>query len=295
MADANLITQADLKAQSIDFVEQFQDNVNKLLQILGVTRKIPMQVGSTIKVYKTTKTLANGTVGEGETIPLSKVTRKEDHTEALAFKKYRKQTTAEAIQSSGFDNAVNYTDTQLLQEVQKNIKKDLVTELVSGKSATNATGANFKLALAHALGQLAVKWEDDDITSVAFVNPLDFYDYLGNADITVQNAFGLQYIQNFLGVNVIILSAVVPQGKIAVTAADNIVFAYAPVSGQLGVFNLVSDQTGFIGVSHEVKQDNATYVTMALLANVLFAERLDGIVLATIDAGSADKSGTPGK
>lgn len=291
MADANLITQADLKAQSIDFVEQFQDNVNKLLQILGVTRKIPMQVGSTIKVYKTTKTLADGTVGEGETIPLSKVTRKEDHTETLAFKKYRKQTTAEAIQSAGFDNAVNYTDTQLLQEVQKNIKKDLVTELVSGKSATNATGANFKLALAHALGQLAVKWEDDDITSVAFVNPLDFYDYLGNADITVQNAFGLQYIQNFLGVNVIILSAVVPQGKIAVTAADNIIFAYAPVSGQLGVFNLVSDQTGFIGVSHEVKQDNATYVTMAMLANVLFAERLDGIVLATIDAGSDPKAG----
>ena len=69
MADANLITSEDLIAQSIDFNEQFTGNLSKLLEALGVIRMTAMAQGSTIKIYKSEVTNADGTVAEGEIIP----------------------------------------------------------------------------------------------------------------------------------------------------------------------------------------------------------------------------------
>lgn len=283
-ADANLTKAEDLEALSVDFVENFNSNVTKLLQVLGTTRKIALPVGSQIKVYKKVTTLADGNVGEGEEIPLSKVTKKLDHTETLTWNKYRKQTSAEAIQNLGFVGAINDTDTEILKQIQANLKKALVNETVKS-GTTTVTGVGLQQALAKALGQLAVKWEDSDVQSVAFINPIDFYDYLGSNQLTVQNAFGMQYIQNFLGVNTVILTGAMPQGKLAVTAAQNIVYAYAPVTGQLNqAFNFTTDQTGLVGIAHNTEYDNMTYETVAVLANDIFAEKLDGIITATVSS-----------
>lgn len=282
-ADANLITKDDLIAQSIDFNEQFTDGLGTLLRILGVTRMTPMAQGSTIKVYKSEVTKADGNVGEGELIPLSKVTRKLDHTLTLDFKKYRKLTSAEAIQSTGFKGAVTDTDAKLVKEVQKDVKQELFDFAVTG--TTKTSGETFKKAMAKGLGQLAVKWEDNDIQSVAFVNPVDFYDYLADAPLTMQTAFGLQYIQNFLGVNTIISSNAVKQGTIALTASQNINYAYASINGSLSqAFNLVTDETGLLGVAHQSVNNTLSYETVLLLAGKLFAERLDGIVVSSIKA-----------
>lgn len=288
MATENITTASDLIAQSIDFTEQFNGSISTLLQVMGVTRMQPMAVGSQIKIYKSEVTKADGNVAEGEVIPLSKVTRKLAETKELAYKKYRKQTTAEAIQSAGFVPAVNDTDNKLLREIQKDIKKDFFDFVQTGTTTT--TGDDFKKATAHALGQLAIKWEDDDIQSVLFANPIDFYDYLGDANVTVQTAFGLTYIQNFLGFNTIILSGAVKQGTIAVTAADNLNYAYAAINGQLGqAFTFTTDESGLIGVTHDSKTENASVDTLAMTSGVLFPERLDGIVVATIGSASASK------
>ena len=101
MAETNLTTQADLVAQSIDFTEQFTQGIQTLLNALGVVRMQSMTSGSQIKIYKSEVTKVDGNVAEGEVIPLSKVTRKLANTLTLSFKKYRKQTTIEAIQSAG--------------------------------------------------------------------------------------------------------------------------------------------------------------------------------------------------
>lgn len=290
MAEDNLTVSQDLLAQSIDFTEQFSQGIGSLLNVIGVTRMQPLASGSQIKIYKSEVTKVDGSVGEGETIPLSKVTKKLAKTLTLDFKKYRKQTSAEAIQSAGgMTPAIVDTDNKLLREIQKDIKADLfgfITKADSNKAT--ATGTDFQKAMANALGQLAVKWEDYDTQTVAFVNPLDLYAWLGNQQITVQTAFGMQYLQNFLGFNTIILTSVIPEGTIAATVADNINYFYAPISGALGqAFNLTSDQTGLIGVTHNAVNDNATYQTMVMLANILYAERLDGIVLSTINSGAA--------
>ena len=281
MATENITTSTDLIAQSIDFTEQFTGSISTLLQALNVTRMQPMAVGSQIKIYKSEVTKANGNVAEGEVIPLSKVTRKLADTKELAYKKYRKQTTAEAIQSAGFNAAVNDTDSKLLRSIQGDIKKDFFDFVQTG--TTKTSGDTFQKAIAQALGQLAIKWEDDDVQSVVFANPLDFYTYLGDSNITTQTAFGLTYIQNYLGFNTIILTGAVKQGTIAATASQNLNYAYAALNGNLNqAFNLTTDETGLIGVVHNSVTENASYETMALTSGVLFPERLDGIVVATI-------------
>ena len=281
MATENITTSTDLIAQSIDFTEQFTGSISTLLQALNVTRMQPMAVGSQIKIYKSEVTKANGNVAEGEVIPLSKVTRKLADTKELAYKKYRKQTTAEAIQSAGFNAAVNDTDSKLLRSIQGDIKKDFFDFVQTG--TTKTSGDTFQKAIAQALGQLAIKWEDDDVQSVLFANPLDFYTYLGDSNITTQTAFGLTYIQNYLGFNTIILTGAVKQGTIAATASQNLNYAYAALNGNLNqAFNLTTDETGLIGVVHNSVTKNASYETMALTSGVLFPERLDGIVVATI-------------
>lgn len=281
MATENITTSTDLIAQSIDFTEQFTGSISTLLQALNVTRMQPMAVGSQIKIYKSEVTKANGNVAEGEVIPLSKVTRKLADTKELAYKKYRKQTTAEAIQSAGFNAAVNDTDSKLLRSIQGDIKKDFFDFVQTG--TTKTSGDTFQKAIAQALGQLAIKWEDDDVQSVLFANPLDFYTYLGDSNITTQTAFGLTYIQNYLGFNTIILTGAVKQGTIAATASQNLNYAYAALNGNLNqTFNLTTDETGLIGVTHNPVTENASYETLALTSGVLFPERLDGIVVATI-------------
>lgn len=280
MAAENTTLSTDLYAQSIDFVEQFNGSVQKLLQIMGITRLTPMSIGSQVKIYSN-KVTKGSKAAEGETIPLSKVERKLSTTLTLDFAKYRKQVTAEAIQASGFQTAVTDTDSKLLREVQKDIKKNFLDFVATG--STKATGDNFQATLGNVLGQLAVKWEDDDIQSVAFVNPIDFYAYLGGANITVQTDFGLQYIQNFMGFNTVILTSYQKQGTVGATASQNINYAYASAAGALGqAFTLTTDETGLIGITHTPKTENASYETLVLDAGVLFPERLDGIVVGTI-------------
>ena len=288
MATENITTSKDLIAQSIDFTERFTGSISTLLQAMNVTRMQPMAVGSQIKIYKSEVSKADGNVAEGEVIPLSKVTKKLASTKELVYKKYRKQTTAESIQSAGFGPAANDTESKLLRAIQGDIEKDFFDLVQTGTTKTD--GTDFKKAAAHALGQLTIKWEDDDVQSVLFANPLDFYDYLGDSDITTQTAFGLTYIQNYLGFNAIILTGAIKQGTIAATASQNLNYAYAAMNGSLSqAFNLTTDETGLIGVVHNALTENASYETMSLTSGVLFPERLDGIVVATIGEASASK------
>ena len=179
MATENITVQKDLKAQSIDFVNQFNTGLKTLLEVLGVVRKQPLTVGNQIKIYKSDVTMADGKVAEGEVIPLSKVTKKLDRTINLEFNKHRKEVTAEAIQAAGFSSAVGETDAKLLQQNQKDIKKALFDILATGEGATKVTADNFQMAVALSLANLAIKFEDEDVQSVLFVNPIDFYTYLG--------------------------------------------------------------------------------------------------------------------
>lgn len=287
MAEQNLIKSADLaKVREVEFVNLFEENIKKLMEALGVTRKIAKQAGTILKAYKATGTLQDGSVAEGEIIPLSKyITEPVDYKE-ITLKKWRKATTAEAIIEKGYEQAVDMTTDRMLKDVQKGIRKDFFDFLATGNGRAN--GSTFQSALAQAWGQLQVKFEDDEIAAVYFMNPLDVADYLATANITTQTAFGMTYVENFLGLGTVIFNSSVPKGKIYATAKENIVLYYIPVNGaDLGeAFSFTSDETGYIGIHESADYTNMTASDTVLNGMELFAERVDGVIVATINGTS---------
>ena len=286
-AETNLIKKADLaRAREIEFTYNFSENVRKLMEALGVTRKIAKQAGTVLKAYKATGTLEDGAVAEGDTIPLSKYTTEPVTFGELTLKKWRKATSAEAIVERGYDQAVEMTTDRMLLDVQKAIRADLFGFLATGTGKAN--GVDLQSALAQAWGQLQVKYEDDAIQSVYFVNPLDIANYLGAAQITTQTAFGMTYVEDFLGLGTVIMNASVPKGKIYATAKENIVLYYIPVNGaDLGeAFDFTSDETGYIGIHETPDYTNMTASDTVVNGMVFFAERIDGVVVGTIGAGA---------
>lgn len=286
-AEENLIKKADLvRAREIEFVTLFGESVKKLVEALGVTRKIPKQAGYTLKAYKATGALQPGTVAEGDLIPLSKYQTEAVSYAEIVLKKWRKATSAEAIIEKGYDQAVQMTTDRMLKDVQKGIRTDFFTFLATGTGS--ATGATFQAALAQAWGQLQVLFEDDSIEAIYFMNPLDVADYLATAQITTQTAFGMTYVENFLGLGTVIFDSKVPQGTIYATAKDNIVLYYVPVNGAdlENAFSFTADQTGLIGIHEEADYKHMTAEDTVMSGVVLFAERLDGIVKSTITPGA---------
>ena len=288
MADTNLIKKADLaRAREVEFVSMFGENVRKLMEALGVTRKIAKQAGTALKMYKATGTLEDGSVPEGDDIPLSKYKTEAVNVGEITLKKWRKATSAEAIVERGYDQAVEMTTDRMLKDVQKGIRTDLFTFLATGSG--KATGTDFQGALAQSWGQLQVLFEDDEIQSVYFMNPLDVADYLATANISLQNAFGMTYVKDFLGLGTVIFNSSVPKGKIFATAADNLVLYYIPVNGAdlNEAFDFTSDATGLIGVHESPDYTNMTASDTVVSGIALFAERIDGVVVATIGSTGA--------
>lgn len=285
-AEQNLIMSADLaRARETEFVYMFGESIKKLVEALGVTRKIPKQAGYTLKAYKATGTLQDGNVAEGDLIPLSKYVTEPVAFDEITLKKWRKATSAEAIIEKGYDQAVEMTTDAMLKDVQKGIRKNFFDFLGTGTGV--ATGDTFQATLAQSWGQLQVLFEDDEIESVYFMNPLDVADYLATAQISLQTAFGMTYVKDFLGLGTVIFNSSVPKGKVYATAKNNIVLYYIPVNGAdlNEAFNFTSDQTGYIGIHETPDYTNMTASDTVVSGIVLFAERLDGIVVGTIGGG----------
>lgn len=284
-AETNLITtQQMVRAREIDFVTRFsQFNLNKLVEALGVTRKIAMQDGTTMYVYKTTGTLQSGAVAEGEVIPLSQYAREKAAIGSITPNKWRKATSFEAINKSGYNEAVNETDKKMIQDVQKGIRTDFFNYLTSfDKTIVSATG--LQGVLAKTWGQLQVLFENDTVEVVHFINPLTIVPYLEAATISTQTAFGMNYIEDFLGLGTVIMSSQIPQNEVYSTAKENLIMYYISMSGEAAnAFNLTTDETGYIG-THITQNDERAQLERLVVSGIQFlVEYADGVVYGKID------------
>ena len=292
MAQENAITTAQMrKVREVDFVERFtHDSLEKLMEVLGVTRQIPMMEGTTMYLYKTVGTLQSGAVSEGEVIPLSQFETQKTAVGEITLKKWRKAVTAEAIKKSGYQTAVNDTDSALLKKVQAGIRTDFFT-LVNGSitGAVTASGTGLQAALADAWGKLQIAFEDDTAEAVYFLNPTDVAEYLGGAQITVQTAFGMNYIENFLGLGTVILSSQVTAGTFVATAKENLVLYYLTMNGDVAnAFDLTADETGFIGIKSGYQNEERAQIESLVMSGIqLFVEYAAGVVKGTIDTTGA--------
>ena len=271
------------RARDIDFVNTFGKGIAGLAELLGVQRRIPMASGSLIKTYTSSVTLAGATVAPGDIIPLSLVKMEAGPTYELQWRKRRKAVPAEDIQTYGIDEAVRRTDELFIREHQKEIRTDLLTFLKTGTGV--ATGEGLQAAMAKAWGGVKTAFEDDATRVVAFIHTDDLTDYLGGAPVSAQTAFGLTYIKDFLGVNTVIVGSY-EKGKVIATAADNLVLAYANMAGSdtAAAFDMTTEATGLLGVTHDINKQRLTAETITAGAIKLFAERLDGVIKSTITA-----------
>lgn len=286
-ATEGMIKKADLaKAREIDYVWKFVDDIRGLMLLLGTTRPIKVKSGTVLTAYVTTGELIDGSsVEEGATIPLSNFKTEVAFTKTAKLNKYRKASTAEAILKGGFDQAVIDTNKKALSEAHKAIKTGLVSSLTPGSGTTSAGGIGLQKTLANAAAKLAIKFEDTDYEPVHFVNPEDLGDYLGNAQISLQSKYGLKYLEDFLGLGMVIVMSGISKGTTVSTAKENIQAYFVDVNEENGLgeaFDFTTDETGLVGVHSVADYSNLSYATTMIDGVDFFPERVDGIVLGTI-------------
>lgn len=291
-AKTNLIMTNDIQvtAREIDFVTRFERNWQHLRDILGIMRPIKKTPGAVLKSKYAEGTLQDGNVKEGEEIPYSKFTVKEKPYAEMSIEKYAKAVSIEAIKDHGYENAVQMTDDEFLFQLQTNVTGRFYDYLKTG--TLTSTETTFQMALAMAKGRVENKFKQmhRNVTGVVgFVNILDVYEYLGAAEITIQNQFGFQYMKDFMGFNTIFLlsDSEIPRGQVIATPVENIVLYYVDPNesdfARAGLVYTVSGETNLIGFHTQGNYHTAVSEAFAVMGLTLFAEYIDAISVITID------------
>lgn len=291
-AKTNLIMTNDIQvtAREIDFVTRFERNWQHLRDILGIMRPIKKQPGAVLKSKYAEGTLQSGKVGEGEEIPYSKFTVKEKTYAEMTIEKYAKAVSIEAIKDHGYENAVQMTDDEFLFQLQTNVTSRFYDYLKTG--TLTSTETTFQMALAMAKGRVENRFKQmhRNVTGVVgFVNILDVYEYLGAAEISIQNQFGFQYMKDFMGFNTIFLlsDSEIPRGQVIATPVENIVLYYVDPNesdfARAGLVYTVSGETNLIGFHTQGNYHTAVSEAFAVMGLTLFAEYIDAIAVITID------------
>ncbi len=295
MAAKNNVTttaQFSTSVREVDFVTRFADNWDALRNIMGIMRPIRKSPGTKLVSYKASVdgTLQGGTsVGEGDEIPFTKMKVEPVSYADIDVAKYAKSVTLESVAKYGADVAVEKTDDAFLVALQNKILGEFYAFL--GTGTLTLSEATWQRALAMAKGKVLDKFAgmDKDVTEVVgFANILDAYSYLGDKDITVQTAFGLNYVENFLGYRTLFLlpDKYIAQGKVIALPVENIDLYYVDPGdsdfAKLGLNYTVRGETNLIGVHVEGDYSRATGDMYAIMGMKLWAEYLDGIAVATV-------------
>lgn len=293
-AKTNLTTSAQFStsAREVDFVTRFSDNWDALRDIMGIMRPIRKAPGTKLVSYKASVdgTLAGGTVAEGEEIPFTKMKVEPVAYGDIDVDKYAKSVTIESVNKYGAEVAVEKTDDAFLVALQNNVLTKFYTFLATG--TLEVTGATtWQKALALAKGKVLDKFAgmDKDVTEVVgFANIMDFYEYLGDKEITTQTQFGLTYVKDFLGYSTLFLlpDKYIASNKVIATPVENIDLYYIDPAdsdfAKMGLVYTVKGETNLIGVHVEGDYSRATGDMYAIMGMKLWAEYLDGIAVATV-------------
>lgn len=269
------------KAQNINIVNKFESTLKELLAVLGKSDVNVLAPGTAMNIYKSAGTLESGTVAENAEIPVSDIKMELAKTVELTYEKYRKLTSIEQVGKLGYDIAVLGSNEAMLRDLQGNVRKTIYAGIATGTGAV--TGTTFQAACANAWGAVTKAFEGEAATPVFFANPMDVAGYLGSANVITQTAFGMQYIQSFLGLGNVLIDSNVPQGTVYGTACENIDIVAANVAAIPGM-DLHTDRSGILAVHNGAKYENGALQTIAYSGLSVFPVYLDRVVKATISA-----------
>ena len=292
----------NVTAREIDFVTRFEKNWDALRDVLGIMRPVRKAPGSKLISYTAKVDLEDGNVDPGNVIPYSKATIEQVGYEDLSLLKYAKAVPIEDVSKYGAAIAVEKSDDAFLDELQAVVMDDFYDTLTDNPSALapTETPETFQMAVSLAIGLVRDKFKKMHKTVsniVVFVNTMDVYTYLGAADISIQSLFGMDYVQNFLGAQTVILSSEVDPGTVIAIPADNMVLYYIdPGDGefaQLGLNYTVSGDTNLIGFHANGNYTTAVGESFALMGMKLWMEYADGE--AIVEFGAEGATGATGE
>lgn len=288
-AEPNTITtqQFSINPREVDFVTSFGREITALTEVMGISRPVRKANGTTLTAMKATGELESGVVAEGDVIPLSQFEVEPVSFATIQLLKYRKAVTIESIEKYGLQAAIAMTDEEFKVQLQDEVMAQFYNFLLTGQLTSEES--TFQMALAMAIGRVkdAFKKMHRQATGVAaFVNTLDVYEYLGGAQITVQNAFGMDYVENFLGADIVFFSSEIPQGRVIATPTNNIVVYYVDPGdsefGQAGLYYTTDSQVPYIGYHTEGNYQRAQSESFAIMGLTIFAEYLNAVAVVTV-------------
>lgn len=278
-----------ITAREIDFVTRFGSNWDALRDIYGIMRPIRKAPGTSLVTYTASVELEDGAVAAGAVIPYSKTTFTKATQTDLSIEKYAKAVPIEDVNKYGATLAVQKSDEEFLNTLQNKVLTKFYTFLNTG--SLTSTETTWQRALAMAKGKVIDKFNTmrKTVTDVVgFANVLDFYDYLGDKDISVQTQFGLTYVKNFMGYSTLFLLSApdIEQGKVIALPVENIDLYYIDPSdgefAQLGLDYTVEGETNLIGFHANGNYSTAVGESFAIMGMALWAEYLDGIAVITV-------------
>jgi hypothetical protein len=284
----------NVTAREVDFVTRFGDNWQALLDIIGISRPIRKAPGTQLISYTASVALESGNVDAGEVIPYSKATITQVAKADLTIEKYAKAVPIEDVSKYGAEIAVEKSDDAFLAKLQNVVLAKLYTFLNTG--ALTGVATTWQAALAKAQGEVLNKFAamQKDVTEVVgFANILDAYDYLATASITIQTAFGITYVKDFLGYNTLFLlpADMIARNTVIATPVENIDLYYIDPGdsefGRLGLNYTTQGQTNLIGFHAEGNYNTAVGASFALMGMALWAEYLDGIAVFKVEASGS--------
>ena len=280
-----------VRAREIDFVTSFGKNLQSLLDVMGITRMIRKENGSLLKTKKAKGVLQSGNVEEGEEIPLSQYEVSEEILDTIKIEKYRKAVSLEAIAEYGYEAAVQMTDDEFKSDLISLVTDKFYAQLKKGSLSGHEP--TWQMAVAMAIGKVKDKFKKMKRTATGiavWVNTLDVYKYVGAADITLQTAFGMEYVKGFLGADVVFISSEIPENVVIATPLNNLIAYYVdPADSEFikaGLSYTTDSETGFVGFHIQGNYERAISDMFAIMGLRLFCEYLDGI--AYISVGGAD-------
>lgn len=294
MAGVTMTTDFTVEARRNDFVTSFAQNWNALREIMGVARPIKKQPGTVLKSYKASLVLEDGKVAEGAKIPLSKAKVEEVAHADLTIEKYGKAISIEDVNKYGAEVAIEMTDEAFRNELLGKILSEFYEFALTGTLKPEGA-TDFQMGVALAIGAVKNKFKSmrKDATKVTvYVNTMDAYRYLGAAQLTVQNAFGVDYVKNFLGAETMIFAGDedIPSGTIVAIPQANMVDYYADPSdsayAKMGLKYTVDSDVPMLGFAIEGDYSTATGNNWAIMGHKLWAEYLDAIAVVDVAPGA---------
>ena len=288
-AEPNVITtqQIAVNPREIDFVTSFGNELSALTEVLEIAQPIRKPNGAQLVGKKATGTLESGEVAEGEEIPFSQFSVAPVSYEPISIRKYAKALTLETVIENGVETAVGMTDDEFKQQLIDVILADMYNALLAGALTSEET--TWQMAVSMAIGRVKDKFKKmhKNATGVAvFANTLDVYSYLGGAQITVQNTFGMDYVENFLGADILFFSSEIPQGRVVATPVNNMKVYYVDPGDseftQIGLPYTTDPQVPYIGFHTEGNYRRAQSEDYALMGIKIFFEYVDAVAVITV-------------